>query len=252
MENIILVTVVDTVSYLSFYSKHIHSRSLSNPINPSDVISSAILEVILHSGKTVLARIIRLIYLNLKINIFLAIVLRNEIWFDANVVAFECRDHRFPVMTDLGYPSWQIPVSPESKRWHHGNYRVSVHCSPRRPTNLLCVVIRNSSVEKFRSLNTLRPRQDGRLFRDDIFKCIFLYENAWIFIDISLEFVPKVRINNIPALVQIMAWRRSGDKPLSDPMIVSLPTHICVTRPQWDNIWARHRRFASFDGFYIA
>ena len=27
-------------------------------------------------------------------------------------------------------------------------------------------------------------------------------------------------INNIPALVQIMAWRRQGDKPLSEPMIV--------------------------------
>ena len=30
-----------------------------------------------------------------------------------------------------------------------------------------------------------------------------------------------------------MAWRRSGDKPLSEPMMVSLLTHICVTRPQW-------------------
>ena len=41
--------------------------------------------------------------------------------------------------------------------------------------------------------------------------------------------------SNIPALVQIMAWRRSGDKPLSEPMMVSLPAHICVTRPQWVN-----------------
>ena len=42
-------------------------------------------------------------------------------------------------------------------------------------------------------------------------------------------------INNIPALVQIMAWRRPGDKSISEPMMVSLPTHICVTRPQWVN-----------------
>ena len=54
-------------------------------------------------------------------------------------------------------------------------------------------------------------------------------------VKISLKFVPKGRINNIPALVQIMAWRRPGDKPLSEPMMVSLPTHICVTRPQWVN-----------------
>ena len=32
-----------------------------------------------------------------------------------------------------------------------------------------------------------------------------------------------------------MAWRRPGDKPLSEPMMVSLSTHICVTRPQWVN-----------------
>ena len=82
-------------------------------------------------------------------------------------------------------------------------------------------------------LNSLRPRQNGRHFADDISKCIFLNENVWIPIKISLKFVPKGPINDIPALVQIMAWRRPGDKPLSEPMLVSLPTHICVTRPQW-------------------
>ena len=49
----------------------------------------------------------------------------------------------------------------------------------------------------------------------------------------SLKFVPKVRINNVPSFVQIMAWSRPGDKPLSEPMMVSLLTHICVIRPQW-------------------
>ena len=84
-------------------------------------------------------------------------------------------------------------------------------------------------------VNTLRPRQNGRHFADDMFKCIFLNENLWIPIEISLTFVPKGSIDNIPALVQIMAWRRPGDKPLSEPRMVSLPTHICVTRPQWVN-----------------
>ena len=50
---------------------------------------------------------------------------------------------------------------------------------------------------------------------------------------ISLKSVLKGPINDIPALVQKMAWRRSGDKPLSEPMLDSLLTHICVTRPQW-------------------
>ena len=79
----------------------------------------------------------------------------------------------------------------------------------------------------------MRPRQNGCYFADNIFKCIFLNENVRITIKISLKFVPKDPIKNIPALVQIMAWRRPGDKPLSEPMMVSLLTHICVTRPQW-------------------
>ena len=49
---------------------------------------------------------------------------------------------------------------------------------------------------------------------------------------ISLKFVPKGQTNSIAALVQIMAWRRPGDKPLSGPKMVSLLTHICFTRPQ--------------------
>ena len=81
--------------------------------------------------------------------------------------------------------------------------------------------------------NTLRPRQNGRHFADDIFKWIFLNENVCIAITISLKFVPQCPIKNIQALVQIMAWRRTGDKPFSGPMVVRLPTHICVTRPQW-------------------
>ena len=84
-------------------------------------------------------------------------------------------------------------------------------------------------------INTLRPRQDGRHLPDDTFKRIFLTENIGISIKISLKFVPKGLINNIPALVQIMAWRRPGDKPLSEPMMVRSLTHICVTRPQWVN-----------------
>ena len=84
-------------------------------------------------------------------------------------------------------------------------------------------------------INTLRPRQNGRHFAGDIFKCILLNENVWITIKISLKFVPKGLTNNIPAMVQIMAWHRSGDKPLYEPIMVSILTHICVSRPQWVN-----------------
>ena len=78
-------------------------------------------------------------------------------------------------------------------------------------------------------INSSPPGQNGLHFTDDIFKRIFLNENVWMSIKISLKFVPKGPINNTGALVQIMASRRPGDNPLSEPMMVSLPTHICVT-----------------------
>ena len=48
------------------------------------------------------------------------------------------------------------------------------------------------------------------------------------FIKISLKFVTKGQIKIIPALVQIMAWCRPGGKPLSEPIMVMLPTHVCA------------------------
>ena len=111
-------------------------------------------------------------------------------------------------------------------RIHNRSHQSTCHAAPNSFPALLCMIY---------TVNTLRPIQNGRYFADDIFKCIFLNENAWISLKISLKFVPKVRIYNIPALVQIMAWCRPGDKPLSEPMMVSLLTHICVTRPQWVN-----------------
>ena len=83
-------------------------------------------------------------------------------------------------------------------------------------------------------VNTLSPRQNGRHFADDIFKWVFLNENVWFSIKISLKFVHKVPINNFPALVQIMAWRRTGDKPLSEPMMA-----------QFNDAYMRHSAWMS-------
>ena len=57
------------------------------------------------------------------------------------------------------------------------------------------------------------------ILADDIFKCIFLSENDRIPIQISLQFVPISPIDNRVELVQVIAWRRTGDKPLPEPMI---------------------------------
>ena len=111
-----------------------------------------------------------------------------------------------------------------SKRMRHGSNKAE-----RR--HRLTVI--HTQVRAVVYFNTLRPRQNGRHFADNIFKCIFLNENVWIPIKIWLKFVPKGPINNIPSLVQVMVWRRPGAKPLSEPMVVSLLIHICVTRAQW-------------------
>ena len=47
----------------------------------------------------------------------------------------------------------------------------------------------------------MEAETNGRHFPDDIFKCILLNENVLISITISLKFVRKGQINNIPALV---------------------------------------------------
>ena len=110
----------------------------------------------------------------------------------------------------------------------------------RAPVSMLLSTKPEYSVCSIRRVNTLRPRQNRCHFANNIFKYIFFNENAQISLKISLKFIPKGPINNIPALVQIMAWRRPGDKPLSEPMMVSFPTHICVTRPQWVNTYRQY------------
>ena len=44
-------------------------------------------------------------------------------------------------------------------------------------------------------------------------------EKFRILIQISLKFVPKGPNDNMPALVQVMAWHQTGDKPLPEPML---------------------------------
>ena len=57
------------------------------------------------------------------------------------------------------------------------------------------------------------------ILADDIFNCIFLNENDRIPIQTSLKYVLKSPIDNKAALIQVMAWRRTGDKTLPEPMM---------------------------------
>ena len=68
-------------------------------------------------------------------------------------------------------------------------------------------------------INPLMSRQNGQHFTDDILKCIFVNGNIQISNTIWLKFVPKGQIDNNTALVQLMAWRGTADKLLSEPML---------------------------------
>ena len=57
------------------------------------------------------------------------------------------------------------------------------------------------------------------ILADDISKRIFINEKLRILFEISLKFISKGPIENNPALVHIMAWRRIGDKPLSESIL---------------------------------
>ena len=69
-------------------------------------------------------------------------------------------------------------------------------------------------------------------FRRLHFQLYLFNESVWIWIKISLKFVADYPIENKSALVQVMAWCGPGDRALSEAMLVCLPTHICITRPQ--------------------
>ena len=72
---------------------------------------------------------------------------------------------------------------------------------------------------------------------DDIFKCIFVNEKDKSLIQISLKLVPRGPIDNKPALVQIMVWRRTSDKPLPEPMMAQFTdASIYGTRGRWVKI----------------
>ena len=57
------------------------------------------------------------------------------------------------------------------------------------------------------------------ILADDTFKCILLNEDDKISNRFSLKIVPRSPIDNKPALVQVLAWCREGDKPFPEPML---------------------------------
>ena len=112
-------------------------------------------------------------------------------------------------------------------KWRYIDNTLALNFLPGKVSGLLANFDLFWRIYCFGEMNTLRPKQNGCHFADDIFKYI-----SWMN---TYEFRSRFSLNNILTWAQIMNWRRTGDKPLSEPMMVSLPTHICVcvSRPQW-------------------
>ena len=83
-------------------------------------------------------------------------------------------------------------------------------------------VMRHGHMAAIDIFNSSLPGKMATFFADDIFKWTFLNENDRIRIQISLKYFPKSPVDNKAALVEIKAWRRIGDKPLSEPMLTRL------------------------------
>ena len=168
------------------------------------------------------------------------------IWNNAGLLLIE------PIGTNVSEISIEIQtfsikkmhLNMSSEKWRPfclglnvSDFQNTDHSSSSRAIYGLCLlwVLYYSGTEYHRCyfLKTLRPRNNDRHFPNDICRGICFNEYIRISMKISLKFVPNGSINDIPALVQIMAWRRPGDKPLSEPIMIILLTHICVTRPQW-------------------
>ena len=97
------------------------------------------------------------------------------------------------------------------------------------------------------NVNSSPAGQNGRLFAD-IFRCIFVNEKFYNFIKISLKFVPKSPIDNNSASVWIMAWRRIGDKWLSESMLTNI-----YAAPGGDELthWGRDKMAAIFQWIFL-
>ena len=102
-----------------------------------------------------------------------------------------------------------------------GNYHINavnilvIHSSAYASGTRIIVVPQS----KLLITKSLPPRQNGHHIADDIFRAIFANEKFCIFIKISLKFILNDPTDNNPTVGWIMAWRRKGDKPLSDSML---------------------------------
>ena len=140
--------------------------------------------------------------------------------------------HQAITWAHVGQVHWCIVVSKGAKEWTLS----LLHCSNSHFQTLLneYVIIISSEIQRqifhnawlkinqgqaITCMDSPPPGQYGRHFSHYIFRSIFMNEKLCILIPISLRFVPKCPVDNKSALVQVMAWRKTGDMPLPEPML---------------------------------
>ena len=156
--------------------------------------------------------------------------------------AIELKQYQYNNMpSDLNMPQWDLDlgiymithlISGPPDIYNH-NTVVQVSVLPERMQLELCgLICLGTWMLSAHLTHWGKGKMDAilQMTFSNAFPWMKIYE--FFLLKTSQDFVPWIRINNIPVLVQIMAWHWPGAKPLSEPMMVSLLTHICVTRAQ--------------------
>ena len=91
----------------------------------------------------------------------------------------------------------------------------------------------NSDCALFTYINSYPPTKWPPFHRKHI-HMHFVNEKLCILIKISWKFVPKGPIHNKPVLVQVMAWRQTGGKPLPEVMLTQFTDAYMRHLGIWD------------------
>ena len=97
-----------------------------------------------------------------------------------------------------------VALAGMNRAWHSGDHYWDYHSGALYLNQVTAIhfegIVRRKHMTEYQ-VNSSSPGQNGRLFTDDSFKCIFLNEKFRILIEISLKCIPKGQIDNNPALV---------------------------------------------------
>ena len=100
--------------------------------------------------------------------------------------------------------------------WKHKHNVCHVECRVPSGSTVYTLVVKNVPrlCKEHTCVDTFRAELNSQHLRGDTLKCISWKGNFWALVDIFLKFVHKCLINNKLALLQVMAWCWTGDKPL--------------------------------------